>query len=156
MELRAGPLPALRFTLLPGGRVEAGGGEPSLVITLKPEILAALPRGEDHVLKAVEVTGDARLANEVMTLARHLRWDFEEDLATVVGDAAAHRLAQAARGLAAWQADAARRLAESAAEYLVEEKALLVSMSDFSRFSIELARLRDALERLEKRVQRLG
>ena len=30
IELRAPPLPALRFTLLPGGTVEAGAAEPAL------------------------------------------------------------------------------------------------------------------------------
>ena len=40
VELRAPPLPALTFTILPGGRLEAGGDAPALVVTLKPELLA--------------------------------------------------------------------------------------------------------------------
>ena len=87
---------------------------------------------------------------------RHLRWDAEEDLARLVGDVAAHRLADIARGLAAWQLDAARRLAEAFADYAVEEKRLLVSGRDLAEFASQLARLRDAVERLEQRVRRLG
>jgi ubiquinone biosynthesis protein UbiJ len=156
VELRAAPLPRLRFVILPGGRIEAGGDAPALVITLRPEAAAAWMRGEEHFMRSVEVAGDARLASEVMVLLRHLRWDAEEDLAKVVGDVAAHRLTDLARGFAAWQVDAARRLAEAFADYAVEEKRLLVSRRDLAYFSSEVARLRDAVERLDKRVRRLG
>lgn len=156
LELRAPPLPSLRFVILPGGTVEAGGDAPALVVTLRPEALSALMKGEEHFVRSVDVAGNARLAAEVMTLLRHLRWDAEEDISKLVGDVAAHRLAQAARGFAAWQADAARRLMEAFADYAVEEKRFLVSGPDLARFSAELARLRDAVERLEKRVRRLG
>lgn len=156
VEVRNPPFPALRFVILPGGRLEAGGADPALVILLKPDALLALSRGQEHFVRSLEVTGDPKLAAEVMALARHLRWDVEEDLSRLFGDVVAHRLAQAARGFVAWQADAARRLAGSLADYAVDEKHVLVARAELERFSADVARLRDALERLEKRVQRLG
>jgi ubiquinone biosynthesis protein UbiJ len=156
VELRAPPLPGLCFVILPGGTVEAGGADPALTITLGPGALPALIRGEEHFVRSVDAAGDPRLAAEVMMLLRHLRWDAEEDLSRLVGDVAAHRLMGLARGLAAWQADAARRLAETLADYAVQEKRVLVSRIEFEAFTAEAARLRDAIERLEKRVRRLG
>jgi ubiquinone biosynthesis protein UbiJ len=156
VELRVPPLPGLRFVILPGGTLEAGGEDPALVMTLRPEALPALMQSEEHFMRSVEVAGDARLASEVMALMRHLRWDAEEDLSKLVGDVAAHRLAGLARGFAAWQADAARRLAQSLRDYAVDEKRVLLSTAEFSHFSAEVAKLRDAIERLEKRVRRLG
>lgn len=156
VELRGPPFPALRFTILPGGTLEAGGGEPGLIVTLKPDILLAVMRGEEHLLRSVDVSGNARLASEVMLLVRHLRWDVEEDLSRLVGDAAAHRLAQAGRDFAAWQADAAQRLAQSFADYATEEKRVLVRRGELSALGAGVARLRDALERLAKRIDRLG
>ena len=47
----------------------------------------------------VEIQGDVQLAAEIAWLADNLRWDFEEDLARLFGDAFAHRLAEAARRL---------------------------------------------------------
>jgi ubiquinone biosynthesis accessory factor UbiJ len=41
-----------------------------------------------------------QLAAEVNWLVDHVRWDLEEDLARIVGDAPAHAMAQAARGMA--------------------------------------------------------
>jgi ubiquinone biosynthesis accessory factor UbiJ len=41
---------------------------------------------------AVRIAGDVQLAAEVNWLVDHLRWDLEEDLARIVGDAPAHGL----------------------------------------------------------------
>jgi ubiquinone biosynthesis accessory factor UbiJ len=156
VELRNPPFPALRFVILPGGTVEAGGTEPALTVTLKPDALFNLARGPEHFLRSLEVSGDPKLASEVMALARHLRWDVEEDLSKLFGDMAAHRLANAGRAFAAWQADAARRLAESIADYAVDEKRVLIARPEVEGFAEAVSRLRDAVERLEKRIQRLG
>jgi ubiquinone biosynthesis protein UbiJ len=156
LELRAPPLPTLRLSIVEGGMVEAGGGEPTLVMTAKPELLAALGRGEEHALRAVVVEGNAKLAAEVLVLARHLRWDAEEDLARVIGDVAAHRIAQAGRAFAAWHLDAAARLAGALADYATDEKQLLARRAELERLADSVARLRDAIARLDKRIARLG
>ncbi|MGH8689457.1 MAG: ubiquinone biosynthesis accessory factor UbiJ [Burkholderiales bacterium] len=155
LELRAPPLPALRFSILPEGSVEAGDAEPGLTMTLKPELLAALARGEEHALRAVEVEGNAKLAAEVLLIARHLRWDAEEDLSRLIGDPAAHRIAEAARAFAAWHLDAAQRLAAALADYATEEKQLLARRAELERLAESVAGLRDAIARLDKRVERL-
>lgn len=155
VELRAPWLPAVRFAIVEGGRL-APGGEPSLRIALRPGALGALGRGEDHFMREVDIDGNARLAQEVLHLARHLRWDFEEDLSAIVGDAPAHALAQGLRGFVSWHAQAAQRLAEAVMEYALEEGRLLAPRAQFTAFSGEVARLRDAIERLEKRLERLA
>ena len=155
IELRAGPLPALRFSILNTGQVEAGGESPTLTVSLKPSAMAALARGEEHVMREVEVSGNAELAAEVLFLLRHLRWDFEEDLSAVIGDVAAHRVAQVARDFAAWHVDAARRVAESLADYAADEKRVLVRRAEMASLARGVAELRDGLERLAKRVERL-
>ncbi|HZM34601.1 MAG TPA: SCP2 sterol-binding domain-containing protein [Burkholderiales bacterium] len=156
VAITAAPLPALLVTIEPGGLLSAGGSAPSLTIHLTPRILAGLARGEEHALRGVEVSGNARLATEVMQLARSLRWDFEEDLARLVGDVAAHRVAEAARAFAAWHADAAARLAAAAADYATEESRLLVRRAELDAHAGALQALRDAIERLDKRMARLA
>lgn len=155
VELRAPPLPALRFAVQEDGRI-AAGGPPTLILTLRPETLPALLKGEEHLMRSVGVEGNERLAQEVLFLARHLRWDAEEELSRLVGDAAAHRLAGLARDLVAWQLDAGRRLAAGFMEYAQEEARLLAPRAGYAAFAADVARLRDALERLEKRIERLA
>jgi ubiquinone biosynthesis protein UbiJ len=158
LEIRASPLPPLRLSITADGRLgtDRPAAEPSLVVTLRPESLAAAVRGEDHLLRSIDVAGNAKLAAEVMFLARHLRPDVEEAAAKLVGDVAAHRLVGMARNAAAWHADAARRIAASLVEYAVEEKQLLVKRAELEEIAAAHARLRDGLERIEKRIQRLA
>jgi ubiquinone biosynthesis protein UbiJ len=158
LELSSPPFPPVRLTIATGGLVAraAPNAEPSLRIVLKPHAAAALARGEEHFLRAVEVSGNPRLAEAVMALVRHLRWDFEEDLSRLVGDVAAHRLAGAARDFLAWQSDSAQRFAESLADYLTEEKKLLIQRAELDALADSIARLRDGVERLEQRVRRRG
>lgn len=157
LELRAPPLPALRLAVADDGRLAPAAAEAaaSLTITARPGALAAAMQGEEQLLRAVDIAGNARLASEVMFLFRHLRWDAEEEAAKLIGDMAAHRLAGIARGAVAWHADAARRIAESLVEYATEEKRLLVTRGELEGIAAAHARLRDGLERLEKRIDRL-
>ena len=158
LEMRALPLPGLRFTITADGRLGAAlpTAEPSLVVTIRPAALAAAVKGEDQLLRSIDVSGNAKLAGEVMFLVRHLRWDVEEEVAKFVGDAIAHRLVGLARNAAAWHADAARRIAGSLVEYAVEEKKVLVKRVELEAIAAAQARLRDGLERLEKRLERLA
>lgn len=157
LELRAPPLPALRLTVGAGGWLAPASerAAASLAIALKPGALAALLKGEEHLLAGVEMSGNTRLASEVMFLLRHLRWDAEEDLAKWVGDAPAHRLVAFAREAAGLATQAARRVAEGAVEYAIEERPILVPRALLAEHSAALAQLRDAIERLEKRIERL-
>jgi ubiquinone biosynthesis protein UbiJ len=60
----------------------------------------------------MEIQGDAALAAEVGWLAEHLRWDIEDDLARIVGNAPAHQLARMMR----WVVEGARRLGAGSAD----------------------------------------
>lgn len=48
---------------------------------------------------AVRIEGDVQMAAEVSWLIDHVRWDIEEDLARILGDAPAHAVSQAARNV---------------------------------------------------------
>jgi ubiquinone biosynthesis accessory factor UbiJ len=157
VELRLPLFASLRFTIEPGGRVSAAlpGSEPSVLLSLRAEALADLVSGDPEP-RGLEVSGNARLATEVLMLLRHLRWDIEEDLSRILGDVAAHRLVGAGRDFLSWQEDAARRLAGALADYASEEKRWLVQRSDLRAFCARLAALGVRLEELENRVRRLG
>ena len=156
IELVPLPFPALRVTILEDGRLQAGGEAPGLTLKAGPGALIALARGEEEFLRAVEISGNARLAQEIASLARHLRWDVEEELSRVFGDVAAHRITGAARSFAEWQLDAARRVTDAAADFLAEEARILVRRDEQAGHVRGVAELRDALARLEKRIEALG
>jgi ubiquinone biosynthesis protein UbiJ len=156
VRVKAVPLPDLAFAVTAEGTLEsAAEGEPDLTVTLSPADLPRLLQGDDTVLRSIGFTGDAELAAALQYLARHLRWEVEEDLSRVLGDVAAHRIASTARDFLAWQKDAGVRLGENVAEYLTEEAALVAPPAALARFGRDVADLVDALERLEKRLDRI-
>ena len=89
----------LQLTPTPAGLLERGrfeGFDLRLTVTeASPVSLAsALAKGDKP---KVRIEGDVQLAAEINWLIDHVRWDAEEDLARLVGDALAHTFAQAAR-----------------------------------------------------------
>ena len=132
--------------------VERDGGTADARIRLSPFVLARLLAGDDRARSEVRLTGDSALASVLTGVLQALRWDAEEDLSRVVGDIAAHRLVQGARQFDAWRAGAIDGAAASVAEYLVEERDLLARKDDLAQWAQEVDALRDAVERLEKRI----
>jgi len=152
-----GPL-TLAFTVQTTGEVAAAvaGAARDLDVRISPFLLPRLALREEAAWREIEMQGDMELAQEISFLARNLDWDVEEDLSKVVGDIAAHRMVGAAREAAEWGREASLRLAQGAAEYWTEEAPLIASRVKVESFVREVAELRDAVERLEKRVERLG
>jgi ubiquinone biosynthesis protein UbiJ len=62
-------------------------------------------------------------------------------------------MAEGVRGLARWSKDAGLRAAQGAAEYWTEESPLIASRVKVEDFVREVSELRDAVERLEKRIE---
>ena len=138
-------------TLRPAG----ADAEPSVVIRLTPATaLQILAKGE-AAWREAGIEGDTAFASVISKLAANLRWDIEDDLSRVFGDIVALRLAEAGRSAAAWPGQAASSLAENVAEYLTEEKKLLVTPLRAAEFVAEVDELRDAAERLDKRIDAL-
>ena len=121
--------------------------------------LAALPAGITSgrdALKLATFSGNTELAALLNELAHHLSWDAEHDLGKIIGEIAAHRVANAARATHEGSREAIKRLGENGAEYLVHEAQILVSRAESRHFQAQLETLRDDIARLEKRIGRLA
>jgi ubiquinone biosynthesis accessory factor UbiJ len=152
-----GPV-TLAFTVQTTGEVAAAvaGAARDLDVRISPFLLPRLAANDEAAFREIEMQGDMELAHEISFLARHLTWDVEEDLSRVIGDIAAHRVVATARGMGKWGRDAALRMAQGASEYWTEESPLIATRVKVDSFVRDVAELRDAIERLEKRIERLG
>jgi len=137
VDVRLPMLPAQRFVIGADGRIAPGGAEPGALVTLQG------------------ISGATPLADELRYLARHLRWDAEEELSRIVGDVAGHRLAGALRAFLDWQRDAALRIGEALVDYAVQERGVLVRRPELALLAGDIERFAQALEALEQRVSRL-
>jgi ubiquinone biosynthesis accessory factor UbiJ len=116
---------------------------------------AFIQGGQAAVMKHVRIDGDAEFAATIGKLAEHLRWEPEEDLARLIGDAGAHRVGSFVRAAGGQARRAGRNLLESVSEFLLDEQPQLVRRTALDSFNAELSSARDALARVEKRIERL-
>lgn len=162
LQVHAGPFKtSLRITAagemeVMGVRTASDAALPFDVTLIIPlHALPGLAVQQESAIQQVQFSGDSELAALLAELVRHLDWDIEEDLSQVIGDVAAHRAVKTAKTLQQWGADAAQRMGENVAEYLTEERRLLLTRRDADEFALETQNLRDAVARLEKRVTKL-
>jgi ubiquinone biosynthesis protein UbiJ len=157
VEFRAAPLPALCLQILDTGLLAGAAQDaaPNLVVTIGAGALPAMVQGEEALMREIKIEGSADLASAVQYLFRHLRWDFEEDLSRVVGDALAHRMVEQGNRFAAWNREAVAKLAQNFVEYWTEERPMLARPAEVREFLAGVDQLRDDLARLEKRVAAL-
>lgn len=147
----------LRVRVARDGMLEAAGSESPASVTIRVK-LADLPlivQDRDRAFSYVKIEGDAEFANTLSQLAKGLRWEAEYDLERFFGPIGANRIAGSARGAVAGAVNSGRRLAENLAEYLLEERNVLVRPSLVDDFAVEVARLRDDVERTAKRIAKL-
>ncbi|MEW5886598.1 MAG: SCP2 sterol-binding domain-containing protein [Pseudomonadota bacterium] len=103
VQVQWGPF-ALELQATPAGLLALAAPErtPDLRIELTdPSPLALAQAALSGTKPALEIQGDVQLAAEVAWLFDNVRWDAEEDLSRLLGDALAHRLVSAVQaGLA--------------------------------------------------------
>lgn len=135
---------------------EREGVLPDVSIAVPAEAVSAFMQGgQAAVMKHVRIEGDAEFATQLGKLAEHLRWEPEEDLARLIGDAPAYRVSALVRTAGEHALRAGRNLRDAAAEYWLDENPQLVRRTSLDIFNTELARARDALARVEKRIERI-
>jgi ubiquinone biosynthesis protein UbiJ len=147
----------LRLRVARDGMVEAASlDEPAAVtIRLKLADLPLIAQNRDRAFSYVKIEGDAEFANTISQLSKGLRWDVEHDLERLLGPIGATRIAGGAKSAFAGAATAGRRLFENVAEFLVDERPVLVRPAVLDEFAADVTRLRDDVERTAKRIARL-
>ena len=150
--------PAVRLTLgvdPEGYFTEAASETPDVTLELPLSSFPKAVGGIDALMGDIRITGNADFADALGFVLRKLRWDGEEALSRLIGDIPAHRAVGSLHDIVQWHRDTARNVTENLAEYLSEEKPLLVKHATFDSLAREGAELRDDLARLEKRIARL-
>jgi len=114
------PLPDFTFVVTPAGLLEWRGSDAPVHVDLRLTVDASNParsiaQGLAGQRPAVDVSGDSALAADVSWLMDNLRWDMQDDLARVIGEAPAHELARVAGRLSAGLREAVATFAGLAA-----------------------------------------
>ncbi len=144
-------------------RVENRLDAASVTLRGTPGALAALLRRDrDRPLagqfreSGAELTGSIDVAERFAEMIRLARPDLEEELSRWIGDVPAHELVNATRHVADWALDTGRTMEQNTAEYLQEESGTLPASAEMRAFAEDVQDLRDDVERLAARIDRLA
>lgn len=148
---------ALRLRVTADGMLEAAPADEPAGVTIRMKLsdLPLIAQNRERAFSYVRIEGDAEFANAISNLSKSLRWEAEHDLEKVVGPVAAVRLVSSARAAFESVKTGHRKLAENVAEFLLDEKPVLIRPHVVEEFSADVVRLRDDVERAAKRLARL-
>ncbi len=150
----------VRFSITADGYLAAWHGddtEADVALTLPlADTPLMLTEGFQGLMQRAHIEGRAEFADTIGFVFRHLHWDIEEDLSRIIGDIAAHRIANAGRALS----EVPRKLWNSAngnlTDYLAEESAFLISRAPHASLSSDITALAQATTHLDERINRLA
>lgn len=147
----------LRFRVAPGGMLEAAPADIPANVTIRAQAidLPLMLQNRERAFSYVQIEGDADFANAISQLSQTLRWEAEHDLSKLVGDIAAVRIVGSVKAVSENLQSSVQALAENTAEYFLEENPTLLRPQAVSDFGREVARMRDDVERLAKRIEKL-
>jgi ubiquinone biosynthesis protein UbiJ len=133
-------------------------GEPDVAIT---GTILSLPRlagaGGENAIRdgSLDLVGDMEVAQGFQKLLGYGRPDLEEELSSIIGDVAAHRLGEVARSVGSWGKEAGSTLRQNITEFLQEERRDVPSRYEVEAFTRKVGELRDDVARIEARLNRL-
>jgi len=134
-------------------------GEPDVCLRGAPLAMMSLGLAADQqdVLFSgdVEMSGDTEFGQRVKKIIDDIDIDWEEHVSHICGDVGAHQVGRAVRGLSEWANQSLHTLYEDIDEYLHDEVRMLPSRDQVNVFIADVDVLRNDVDRLEKRVERL-
>lgn len=148
---------AVRLQVTGDGMLAAGDVDavPAVTIRMKLSDLPLIAQNRERAFSYVKIEGDAEFANTISQLSKNLRWEPEADIEKIAGPIAATRIVDGARSLFDAVTTTHRKFNENLAEFLAEEKPVLVRPALLEDMGGDITRLRDDVERAAKRLARL-
>ena len=120
-------------------------------------MMATSQQPGDNLFKgSVKISGDTQLGQDFQDILRSVDIDWEEHLASITGDIVAHKVGNAVRGIMAWGQQSMRTLQQDISEYVHYETQLAPTDFEIQEFNQAVDSVRDAVERIAARVDRLA
>jgi len=159
IALRFRGLGAAAYFFCHADGVEVAGrhdGDVDASIEGAPFSLASMPFSRRALFTGrVRLGGDVALAKRFHRLLDQIDVDWEEQLAQLLGDIAAHQLGNLARGAGRWLARTTEDRRRDLADYLQEEAAQLPPRAEIETFHDAIDNLREDCDRLAARLAAL-
>jgi ubiquinone biosynthesis accessory factor UbiJ len=136
-------------------------GEPDAILSgsIFNLLRLGITRGNDANRKLfandIHVKGDTEFGFEFKRIIDNMEIDWEEHLSRITGDVIAHNLGEFARGIRDTGTQIKASMQRNVSEFIQEEARLSPPREEVEDFYSDIATLRDDVDRLEARLQRL-
>ena len=130
--------------------------ESSVSLEISQEAFWAFVKdGKGAAMKFVRISGDVDLAADLNRLFAELRWEAEEDLSKLIGDAPSRRIIVESKKVFTQSNNAVEDLKIGVRDFFVNERNILLGANQFNDFKSEIRLLRDQLDRAEKKLNHI-
>jgi|GEM_PF-1770738 ubiquinone biosynthesis protein UbiJ len=130
--------------------------ESSVSLEISQEAFWAFVKdGKGAAMKFVRISGDVDLAADLNRLFAELRWEAEEDLSKLIGDAPSRRIIVESKKVFTQANNAVEDLKSGVRDFFVNERNILLGANQFNDFKSEIRLLRDQLDRAEKKLNHI-
>lgn len=151
------PISATLTVLEDGGLAMAGESVThDAIISIPLPVALRLLANDDSAATLATLEGDTELAAALAKVLRGMSWEYEEDLSKLIGDIPAHQIAEFGRKATAEIKSQSVNLAQMLSEYWQEEQPIIAKKRHVDTFNREVDSLREATERLEKRIEKFS
>ena len=151
-----GPVTANLTVLENGGLAMAGESTiDDASISLSPSLALRILAKDTAASSQVQITGNTELAKALAKVLQGMRWDYEEDLSKIIGDIPATQANAFAKKTYSEAKSKVINVTEMLTEYWQEENPLIAKKRHVEAFVKDVDQLRDDVERLEKRIEKL-
>jgi ubiquinone biosynthesis protein UbiJ len=147
------PLLSESLVLMADGRFAQSLAEAESGFALPFSFFTQRMQDKAAAARHVRLSGDMEFASRIGHVLSGLRWDAAEELSKYIGDAATQRVVKLAGKIGGVPGAMGSKMVANLAEYWRDESPLLAHKRDVNQFCNEVDELRDALARLEKRLQ---
>ncbi|MDC8445280.1 MAG: ubiquinone biosynthesis protein [Nitrosomonas sp.] len=158
VRIRIPPLVDLKMIVLANGEFghSIDDQEADATLSFLPGVLPGLIARDESAYDAIHISGDVLFAEDLITISKNLKPNIEQELGKFIGDIPAHRIAEAGESLFQWHISLFRNISDTFGEYWSEEQPVVVKPNDLRGFAQQTEEIKDDLEMLEIRINRLS
>lgn len=145
------------LVILENGNLAIAGetNTPDATVTIPPSLLLRLLAKDESATRQIKIEGDTHLAAELAKVFSNMRWDYEDDLSSLMGDIPANKIGTFARDAFSSVKETSINFTEMLSEYWQEEMPLIAKKRNVEQFNSEVDKLRADVARFEKKLAKL-
>ncbi len=145
------------LVILENGNLAIAGESniPDTTVTIPPSLLIRLLAKDEAANRQINIEGDTHLAAELAKVLSNMRWDYEDDLSSLIGDIPANKIGTFVRDAGNSVKETSVNLAEMLSEYWQEEMPLIAKKRHIEQFNVEVDTLGADVARFEKKLAKL-